>query len=70
MDTYADCRMVNILMVEDDDADVRLTEDALRNGPVATHLSVVPDGEEAMAYLRGEGKYAGAFFCPISSSSI
>jgi chemotaxis family two-component system response regulator Rcp1 len=61
MNTYADHRVVNILMVEDDGADVRLAEEALRSGPVETHLSVVPDGEEALAFLRGEGNHAGAF---------
>jgi chemotaxis family two-component system response regulator Rcp1 len=61
MNTCAGKRLVNILMVEDDDADVRLAEEALRSAPVATHLTVVPDGEEALAFLRGQGNYASAF---------
>ena len=50
-------RRVEILLVEDDPADVQLAEEALKEARVPTHLSVVGDGAAALAYLRGEGEY-------------
>jgi len=48
-----------ILLVEDNPADVRLTQEALKDAHVPEHsLIVVRDGLEAMAYLRQQGKYA------------
>lgn len=52
--------MVEILMVEDNPADVRLTREAFKDAKVLNHMNVVVDGEEAMAFLRQEGKYADA----------
>lgn len=51
---------VQILLVEDNAADVELTIEGLRDGKVANELMVVRDGVEAMAYLRGEAPYEGA----------
>ena len=51
---------VEILLVEDNPGDARLTQEALKDGKVYNKLTVVPDGVEAMAYLRREGRYAGA----------
>jgi len=51
---------VEILLVEDSPADVRLTQEALRDGKVLNHLSAVSDGIEALAYLRREGAYRDA----------
>jgi two-component system, chemotaxis family, response regulator Rcp1 len=51
-------RSVRILLVEDSPSDVAMTRAALKEGRVANDLSVVADGEEAMAFLRGEGVYA------------
>jgi CheY-like chemotaxis protein len=53
-------RTATILMVEDDEGDVRLTREALRDGKVANELHVVADGESALAFLRREGPYADA----------
>lgn len=53
-------RPVEILLVEDNPGDVRLTREGLREGKIRNHLSVVTDGMEAMAFLRREGKYADA----------
>ncbi len=53
-------RPVEILLVEDNPGDVRLTREALREGKVNNNLSVAVDGVEALAFLRKEGKYAGA----------
>jgi CheY-like chemotaxis protein len=49
-----------ILLVEDDEGDVRLLREALKNEMPLPRLAVVGDGEEAIAYLRNEGKYADA----------
>jgi two-component system, chemotaxis family, response regulator Rcp1 len=51
---------VEILLVEDNPGDARLTQEALKDGKVYNNLTVVPDGVEAMAYLRREGRYAKA----------
>ena len=51
---------VEILLVEDNPADVRLTREALNSDRLWNNLSVAKDGVEAMAYLRREGKFATA----------
>ncbi len=53
-------RPVEVLLVEDNVGDVRLTQEALREAKVHNNLSVVNDGVEAMAFLRREGKYSQA----------
>lgn len=54
------CRPIEILMVEDNLGDVRLTQEALREGKVRNHLHVAADGVDAMAFLRREGQHANA----------
>jgi chemotaxis family two-component system response regulator Rcp1 len=54
------CRPIELLLVEDNPGDVRLTKEALREGKVRNHLHVAADGVEAMAYLRREGPHAQA----------
>jgi chemotaxis family two-component system response regulator Rcp1 len=49
---------VEILLVEDNPGDVRLTMEALKEGRLLNHVSVAEDGVEALAFLRQEGKYA------------
>jgi CheY-like chemotaxis protein len=51
---------INILLVEDNPGDVRLTVEALKEGKVHNHLSVVSDGVEALAFLRNQGPYTDA----------
>ncbi len=51
---------IEILLVEDNLADVRLTQEALKEEKLFNNLSVVNDGVEALAFLRREGKYSGA----------
>jgi len=51
---------VEILLVEDNAGDADLAREALENSKIRNALNVVGDGEEAMAFLRGTGKYAGA----------
>jgi len=51
---------VEILLVEDNPGDVRLTKEALRDAKVLNRLSVARDGVEAMEFLRREGSFANA----------
>jgi len=51
---------VEILLVDDDPADVELAREGLREGRSSAHLSSVEDGVEALAFLRRQGKYADA----------
>ena len=51
---------VEILLVEDNPADARLTREVFEGGRLSTHLNVVADGEQALAFLRREGAYARA----------
>lgn len=51
---------VEILLVEDNPADVRLTIEALKDAKVYNELRVVSNGVDALAYLRREGEYADA----------
>ena len=44
--------MTRVLLVEDNEADVVLMQEALREGGVQLDLSVAPDGEQALADLR------------------
>ena len=53
-------RQIEILLVEDNPGDVRLTQEAFKAGKVHNTLHVVWDGEEAMAFLNREGDYIGA----------
>lgn len=53
-------KSVEVLLVEDNPGDVRLTLEAFKDSKVKTHLSVARDGVEAMAFLRREGKYVNA----------
>ena len=49
-----------ILLVEDNPGDVELTKDTIEDSKYSANVSVVDDGEPAMAYLRQEGEYAEA----------
>lgn len=49
---------MEILLVEDNPGDVRLTREALRTGTVPSNLRTVSDGLEAIAYLRKDGEYS------------
>jgi CheY-like chemotaxis protein len=53
-------REIEILLVEDNPGDVRLTIEALKDGKIRNHLSVASDGEEALGFLRRQGQYAKA----------
>jgi CheY-like chemotaxis protein len=49
---------IQVLLVEDNPADVRLTQEVLKDGRILTQLNVVNDGVEAMECLRRQGDYA------------
>ena len=49
-------RAAEFLLVEDNPGDVRLTREALTESKVKNNLNVVGDGEEAMAFLKRQGK--------------
>ncbi|MEE8472163.1 MAG: response regulator [Dehalococcoidia bacterium] len=51
---------VEILLVEDNPADARLTIEAFKEGKVSKNLTVVDDGVKALCYLRREGGYVEA----------
>jgi CheY-like chemotaxis protein len=53
-------RAVEILLIEDNPADVRLTREALLEGKVLNNLTVAIDGVDGLAVLRREGQYADA----------
>ena len=48
---------IDILLVEDNPADIRLTLEAFKEGKVGNNLHVVENGEDAIAFLKQEGKY-------------
>jgi two-component system, chemotaxis family, response regulator Rcp1 len=59
MDLLArDTEAFEVLLVEDNPGDVRLTREALKDAKVHINLHVASDGVEAMAFLNREGKYA------------
>lgn len=60
MTADADGRPVEVLLVEDNPGDARLTAEALKEGQIRTTLRIVTDGVEAMAYLRRTGTYRNA----------
>jgi chemotaxis family two-component system response regulator Rcp1 len=51
---------VEVLLVEDNPADVRLTREALKEGKVRNNLHVASDGVEALDFLYRRGTHAGA----------
>jgi len=51
---------IEILLVEDNPGDVRLTREAFRDSKVCNNMAVVGDGLEAMAYLKRENEHANA----------
>jgi len=50
----------DILLVEDNPGDARLTIEAFKEGEMNNNLHVIEDGVEAIAFLRREGKYTAA----------
>jgi CheY-like chemotaxis protein len=57
METFSG-RAIELLLVEDSEPDVRLTQEALREAKVKNRLWVVEDGVEALDFLKRQGRYA------------
>ena len=55
----ASVRPIDILLVEDNEGDARLAREALKESRIRNTIHHVTDGEEALAFLRGRGAYAG-----------
>ncbi len=51
---------IDILLVDDDEGDVLLTQKALQKGKIFNSLSVARDGVEALQFLRREGEFSNA----------
>ena len=60
MSSEAIGKAIEILLVEDNPGDVRLTQEAFKDGKMLNKLHVAEDGMEALAFLKREGKYTGA----------
>ncbi|MCX5771743.1 MAG: response regulator [Candidatus Hydrogenedentes bacterium] len=54
------CRPIDILLVEDNPGDARLTVEALKEAKVSNGLYIVEDGIQAMEFLHKEGEYVDA----------
>ncbi len=52
---------IDLLLVEDNPGDARLAELALQDSKIRNRLAVVPDGEEALAFLRQKDQHRDAF---------
>jgi CheY-like chemotaxis protein len=50
-------RPINILLVEDNPGDVRLVQEVFQEGKIYNKLEIARDGEEAMLFLRRQGRY-------------
>jgi CheY-like chemotaxis protein len=53
-------RQIEVLLVEDNPADVRLMQEAFKKGADNRTLHIVPDGEQALAYLRRQEPFSSA----------
>lgn len=56
----ANGRPIEVLLVEDNPGDVRLTQETFRDANQSIHLSVATEGADAMAFLRREGAHVHA----------
>ena len=58
MDEKRSIKPIEILQVEDNPGDVRLTKELFKETKVSNNLHVVSDGAQAMAFLKQQGKFA------------
>ena len=52
--------MIEILLVEDNPGDIRLTTEAFKDGKIRNHLSIVTDGEQALDFVYRRGVFKDA----------
>jgi two-component system, response regulator len=55
--------MLDILLVEDNPADVEMTLDALKENNLANRVKILKDGEEALDYIFKKGQYKDSGMC-------
>ena len=55
--------MLDIILVEDNPADIELTLDALNQNNLANRVKVLKDGEEAVNYIFREGQFSDCGIC-------
>ena len=60
MTEFDESRVIDVLLVEDDEGDVLMTREAFEYYKIQNRLHVVSDGEQAMQFLHREGQYADA----------
>jgi CheY-like chemotaxis protein len=60
MTDCGDSRLIDVLLVEDDEGDVLMTREAFEYYKIRNRLHVVSDGEQALQFLRQAGPYADA----------
>lgn len=60
MDSRNVVKPIEILLVEDNPGDIRLTQEVLKEGKIRNHLNVVEDGEKAIAFLQRTEPYLQA----------
>ena len=60
MTEFDDARVIDVLLVEDDEGDVLMTREAFEYYKIRNRLHVVSDGEQALQFLYRAGPYAGA----------
>lgn len=51
---------IEILLIEDNPGDIRLTQEVLKEGKILNHLNIVEDGEKAIAFLNRMEPYSHA----------
>lgn len=57
---YETTQPIEILLIEDNPGDIRLTREALKDAKIKNNLTVIEDGKDAYDYLLQKGAYKGA----------
>jgi CheY-like chemotaxis protein len=60
MSNDAECEIVDVLLVEDDEGDVLMTREAFEHYRIRNTLHVVTDGEQALQFVRQTGDFTDA----------
>ncbi len=65
-----DEKRYTLMVVEDDTGEVMLIQRAFEKARVVSPIQIIGDGDEAIAYLSGQGKYADRQIYPLPSLMI
>lgn len=57
---HKNARLIELLIVDDNPADIRYMSEILKEGKLGNRLTAVRDGDSALRCLRGEGEFEGA----------